>query len=85
MGTEALHPLRGPNAVVVFALALLLGGCADFSSAVKSLNTLHVSGCHRLQITGAAGFGGGISGSATGIIATGDATLAECAKLLSGN
>lgn len=70
---------------LLIGCVLCLSGCADFSSAIRSLNTLHVSGCHRVHITGAAGFGGGVSGSATGIVATGDATLADCAFLLRGD
>ena len=75
-----MRPLYG---LILFG-CFLLAGCADFASAIHALNDLHMSGCHEVQIVGAAGYGGGISGTARGIVATGDATLAECRAWFNG-
>ena len=69
---------------LLIVIALLCAGCTGFEKAMLALHNADISSCQKLDITGAAGYGGGVSGHGVVIIATGEATMTDCVKLFSG-
>jgi hypothetical protein len=61
---------------------VLLAGCQSFDNALHSLNERHLSGCYEVILLGGAGYGGGVTGQARGVVVTGEMPIALCLEQL---